>query len=63
MKFKIIRTNKAEESVYKTLYIKKSLINEIKKVALNSNTSFNNVVISMITFCLSDDAGEQNDEQ
>ena len=34
------------------LYIKEKLIKEIEKIAKENNTSFNNVIISMIEQCL-----------
>ena len=37
-----------ELASYKSLYIKDKLIKEIEKIAKDNNTSFNNVVISMI---------------
>ena len=48
MKFEIKRTRKKEESVYKTIYIKQSLVDRIDSLAREHDTSFNNVVISMI---------------
>ena len=37
---------------YKSLYIKEKLIKEIEKIAKDNNTSFNNVIISMVEQCL-----------
>ena len=54
MKFKIKRTRDKEACTYKTLYIKKGVSEQIEKIATEYNTSFNNVVISMIEACLSD---------
>ena len=45
-------TQKKEPAGYKTLYIKIRLIDEIEKIAIKNNTSFNNVIISMIEECL-----------
>jgi len=61
MKFKIKKPEKLDEPVYKTLYIKKSLTNQIDRIALTNDTSFNNVVVSMITSCLSDETQEERD--
>ena len=44
-------TNK-DSSVYKSLYIKEKLVQEIEKICKKHNTSFNNVIISMIEKCL-----------
>lgn len=45
-------TRKKEPAGYKSLYIKYSLIEKIEKIVKENNTSFNNVVISMIEECL-----------
>lgn len=58
MKFKLKPTKGKEETVYKTVYIKKTLADEIDKIAKENSTSFNNVVISMIESCLQDEDGE-----
>ena len=55
MKFEIKNTKEKEASTYKTLYIKKDLVDQINKIAREHNTSWNNVVISMIENCLTDE--------
>lgn len=55
MKFEIKPTKSKEPSIYKTLYIKRSLADQIEQIAKNNETSFNNVVISMIESCLKDE--------
>mgnify|MGYP004733006449 CR=1 FL=1 len=55
MKFELKKTKGKEETVYKTIYIKQSLVEQINKIASENNTSFNNVVISMIESCLNDE--------
>ena len=45
------------EAGYKTIYLPKSLIEKLEKMANDNSTSFNNVVVSMIEHCL-----EENDE-
>lgn len=57
MAFKIKGTKNKEPAVYKTLYIKQSLSDKIEKLATENETSWNNVVISMIESCL-----EENDD-
>ena len=52
IKFEIKKTKEKESASYKSLYIKDNLVKEIEKIAKENNTSFNNVVISMIEFCL-----------
>lgn len=46
------KTKEKEAATYKSLYIKENLVKEIEKIAKDNNTSFNNVVISMIEACL-----------
>lgn len=54
MKFEIKKTKEKETACYKSLYIKDNLVKEIEKLAKENNTSFNNIVISMIEYCLSE---------
>lgn len=55
MDFKIKPTRKKEESVTKSIYLKRSLIDRIDAIAAENETSFNNVVVSMIESCLKDE--------
>ncbi len=48
MNFKPKPTKKKVQASYKTLYIKDELIEKINKIAADNETSFNNVVISII---------------
>lgn len=52
MKFIPKKTKEKEPTSYKTLYLKEKLVNEVEKIAKENNTSFNNVVVSMIETCL-----------
>ena len=52
MKFIPKNTKKKNPSTYKTLYLKEELVKEIEKIARENDTSFNNVVVSMIETCL-----------
>lgn len=54
MKFILKKTREKEISLYKSLYIKEELVKKIEKLAVENNTSFNNVIISMIEHCLKD---------
>ena len=54
MAFVIKKTKQKEPASYKSLYIKEKLVKEIERIAKENNTSFNNVVISMIEQCLND---------
>ena len=51
---------KKESSVYKSLYIKEDLSKKIEEIAKINNTSYNNVIISMIEFCLLDEKDKNN---
>ena len=55
MKFELRQLPAKEESIYKTLYIKRSLADHIEEIASENSTSFNNVVISMIESCLKEE--------
>jgi len=55
MSFQIKKTKQKKESLYRTLYISKVLADKIQKIASENGTSFNNVVVSMIEACLSED--------
>ncbi len=62
MKFVPKSTKKKETTVYKSLYIKEELVKKVEEIAKVNNTSFNNVIVSMIEFCLLDDTNEKIDE-
>lgn len=53
-------TKKKESSIYKSLYIKEELSKKIEEIARINNTSYNNVVISMIEFCLLEEKDKNN---
>lgn len=52
LKFVPKKTREKEPSTYKTLYLKEKIVEEIEKIAKENNTSFNNVIVSMIETCL-----------
>ena len=55
-------TKRKVKASYKTLYLSQELIDTIDGIAEENGTSFNNVVVSMIEYCLqesSDIEGEQ----
>ena len=52
MAFKPKPTKAKVATTYKSIYIKEELVKQIEKIAKENNTSFNNVVISMIEECL-----------
>ena len=39
-------------SSYKTIYLKNDMIEKINKIANKNDTSFNNIVVNMIEYCL-----------
>lgn len=55
MSFKPKKTRKKVEAGYKTIYLRQSIIDELEKIAKENETSFNNVVVSMIEQCLEKD--------
>lgn len=63
MGFKIKSTKKKIPATYKSLYIRNDLVKAIDLIAKENNTSFNNVLISMIESCLEDfNETEMNEE-
>lgn len=46
------QTKRKQDSIYKSLYITRELADRVTQIAVEYNTSFNNVVISMIEQCL-----------
>lgn len=52
MKFVPKKTKEKNPSTYKTLYLKEKMVKDIEKIAKENETSFNNVVVSMIETCL-----------
>ena len=55
IEFTIKKTRRKEESVSKSIYMKRSMADRIEKIAKENNTSFNNVVVSLLEACLKDD--------
>lgn len=49
------KTKDKFDSVNKSLYIRQETVDKIDAIAAEHNTSFNNVVISMIEKCLEED--------
>ena len=58
MSFVPKQTRKMVETGYKTIYLSRSLIDQIERISKDNETSFNNVVVSMIERCLEDEEGE-----
>ncbi len=59
-----LKDNKSRiKRTYKTLYISETLVSQIDEIAKDNNTSFNNVVVSMIESCLKDNVSLPNKEE
>ena len=63
MKFVPKNTKQKELSVYKSLYLKEDLAKKVEEIAKINNTSFNNVIISMIEFCLLEEDEKDNNKK
>ena len=55
MGFTIKPTRQKEEAVTKSVYMKRSLADQIEEIAKENQTTFSNVVVSMIESCLRDE--------
>ena len=63
MPFQPKPTKKKVQAVYKTLYISEALAAQVEALAKGNDTSFNNVVISMIEHCLAESASDKIEKQ
>ena len=54
MPFEPKKTRKKVESAYKSIYLRQTVIDELDRLAAKYDTSFNNVVVTMIEQCLED---------
>ena len=52
-------SKKTNQSSYKTIYLKDTLIYEIQNLAYKNNTSFNNIIVKMIEYCLNESSNNQ----
>lgn len=59
MNFTLKKTKRKEIAIYKSLYIKENLVKKIEEIARVNETSFNNVIISMIESCLNEQKEEE----
>ena len=59
MNFTLKKTKRKEIAIYKSLYIKENLVKKIEEIARVNDTSFNNVIISMIESCLNEQKEEE----
>ena len=54
MPFQPKKTRGKVESAYKSIYLRQTVIDELNRLAVKYNTSFNNIVVTMIEQCLED---------
>lgn len=40
---------------YKSLYLRNDLIEQVEQIAQKNNTSFNNIIVRMIEYCVKED--------
>ena len=59
MSFQLKKTRQKVAARSKSIYITQTLIEQIEAIAKENETSFNNVVISMIEHCLAEGAEEK----
>ena len=59
MSFQLKKTKQKVAARSKSIYITETLIEQIEAIAKENETSFNNVVISMIEHCLAEGAEEK----
>lgn len=59
MAFQIKSTKGKVPRVYKTIYLDENIKKKLDQIALENDTSFNNVVVSMIEYCLEEMDSEQ----
>ena len=62
MPFEPKKTRNKVESAYKSIYLKQTVIDELDRLAAKHNTSFNNIVVTMIEQCLEDIIKEEEQE-
>ena len=57
MVFEIKKTKDKSGAINKSLYLPESLAKQIQQIAVEHDTSFNKIVVSMIEHCLKDGPG------
>ena len=55
MGYEVRKTRKKIKTVYKSLYLPEGLNQDIEDDAIKENTSFNNIVVSMIKYYLEEE--------
>ena len=59
MPFQPKKTRNKVESAYKSIYLRQTVIDELTALAIKHNTSFNNIVVTMIDQCLEEIHSEE----
>ena len=62
MAFTIKPKKRKKESVNRSIYLSKEVHDKVLKIAAENDTSFSNVVVSMIEYCLKEQESEQERE-
>ena len=62
MAFTIKPTKRKKESVNRSINLSKEVHDKVLKIAAENDTSFSNVVVSMIEYCLKEQESEQERE-
>ena len=62
MPFEPKKTRRKVESAYKSIYLRQTVIDELDRLAAKYDTSFNNIVVTMIEQCLEDIKKEEEQE-
>ena len=62
MAFTIKPTKRKKESVNRSIYLRKEVHDKVLKIAAENDTSFSNVVVSIIEYCLKEQESEQERE-
>ena len=63
MPFEPKKTRNKVESAYKSIYLKQTVIDELDRLAAQYDTSFNNIVVTMIEQCLEDIKREEEQKE
>ena len=57
------QTRQKVDSRYKTIYLRQTVIEEIERLAAKYNTSFNNIVVTMVEERLEEIRNEEQDQE
>lgn len=63
MPFEPKKTRRKVESAYKSIYLRQTVIDELDRLAAKHNTSFNNIVVTMVEERLEELRKEEQEQQ